>query len=123
MGEILGLGVTHYPPLIGTDENMAGILRTVLKDPGLPDRYREPASWPADMRREYGDDGGTGLLAGALARRAHQRLRVHAGGELVDVGGELGLLALDLLGDDVGLARGHDVRGVVAGLLARAHGR
>ena len=24
MGEILGLGVTHYPPLIGTDENMAG---------------------------------------------------------------------------------------------------
>ena len=38
MGEILGLGLTHYPPLIGLDENMAGILRTVLKDPGLPER-------------------------------------------------------------------------------------
>ena len=37
MGDILGLGVTHYPPLIGRDENMATILRTVLRDPGLPD--------------------------------------------------------------------------------------
>jgi hypothetical protein len=63
MGEILGLGVTHYPPLIGRDENMATILRTVLKDPGLPERYRDPASWPAAMRREYGDDGGTASAA------------------------------------------------------------
>ena len=66
MGEILGLGLTHYPPLIGLDENMAGILRTVLKDPGLPERYRDPASWPEAMRREYGDDGGT---ASAKAHR------------------------------------------------------
>ena len=67
MGEILGLGMTHYPPLIGTDENMAGILRAVLKDPGLPERYRDPASWPEAMRREYGNDGGT---ASAAAHRA-----------------------------------------------------
>ena len=63
MGEILGLGLTHYPPLIGLDENMAGILRTVLKDPGLPERYRDPAGWPEAMRREYGDDGGTASAA------------------------------------------------------------
>src|SRR5829696_9421768 len=67
MGEILGLGMTHYPPLIGLDQNMAGILRTVLQDPGLPERFRDPASWPAPMRREYGDDGGT---ASAAAHRA-----------------------------------------------------
>jgi Catalytic LigB subunit of aromatic ring-opening dioxygenase len=67
MGEILGLGMTHYPPLIGTDQNMAGILRTVLKDPGLPERFRDPAGWPEPMRREYGDDGGT---ASAAAHRA-----------------------------------------------------
>ena len=67
MGEILGLGVTHYPPLIGLDENMAGILRTVLKDPGLPERYRDPAGWPEPMRREYGADAGT---ASAAAHRA-----------------------------------------------------
>ena len=50
MGEILGLGMTHYPPLTGLDQNMAGILRRVLQDPGLPERYRDPASWPAPMR-------------------------------------------------------------------------
>ena len=35
MGEILGLGMTHYPPLIGLDENMAGILRTSAQGPRL----------------------------------------------------------------------------------------
>lgn len=58
MGEILGLGVTHFPSLIATDENMARTLRLVLDDPGLEDRYRDPANWPEPMRREYGDDGG-----------------------------------------------------------------
>ena len=59
MGEILGLGLTHYPPLIGRDEHMADILRTILRDPGIPERLRDPGSWPEPMRREYGDDGGT----------------------------------------------------------------
>jgi hypothetical protein len=59
MGEILGLGLTHYPPLIGLDANMADILRAVLRDPGQPERNRDPRSWPEPMRREYGDDGGT----------------------------------------------------------------
>ncbi len=63
MGEILGLGMTHYPPLIGLDQNMAGILRTVLLDPGLPERLRDPANWPAPMRREYGEDGGAASAA------------------------------------------------------------
>jgi Catalytic LigB subunit of aromatic ring-opening dioxygenase len=63
MGEILGLGVTHYPPLIGADTDMAGILRTVLRDPGLPERYRDSATWPEPMRREYGEDGGTASAA------------------------------------------------------------
>jgi hypothetical protein len=63
MGEILGLGMTHYPPLTGLDQNMATILRRVLQDPGLPERYRDPANWPAPMRREYGDDGGAASAA------------------------------------------------------------
>jgi hypothetical protein len=63
MGEILGLGLTHFPSLIATDENMARTLRLVLDDPGLEDRYRDPANWPEPMRREYGDDGGTGSAA------------------------------------------------------------
>ena len=63
MGEILGLGMTHYPPLTGHDRDMANILRTVLRDPGLPERYRDPGGWPAAMRRDYGDDGGTASAA------------------------------------------------------------
>src|SRR5262249_42276421 len=92
MGEILGLGMTHYPPLIGTDANMANILRAVLKDPGLPERYRDPASWPEAMRREDGTDGGTTSAAAPArgggpplpprpqaARRIQSRRRGHVG--------------------------------------------
>ena len=64
MAEILGLGMTHYPPLTGLDQNMAGILRRVLQDPGLPEQYRAPSSWPDAMRAEYADDGGTASAAG-----------------------------------------------------------
>jgi len=67
VGEILGLGMTHYPPLIGHDQNMADILRTIMKDPGLPERYRDPGGWPEPMRREYAQDGGTGAAAGHRA--------------------------------------------------------
>ena len=35
MGEILGLGMTHYPPLASCDERMAEILRLTLRDPGF----------------------------------------------------------------------------------------
>jgi hypothetical protein len=77
MGEILGLGMTHYPPLIGQDRDMANILRTVLRDPGLPERYRDPANWPGPMRRDYADDGGTAAAAthreGLLRHFRHAR--------------------------------------------------
>jgi len=67
MGEILGLGTTHYPPLTGLDSDMAAILRRVLRDPGLPPRYRDPSGWPAPMRAEYGEDGGAASAAGHRA--------------------------------------------------------
>ncbi len=59
MGEILGLGVTHYPPLAGRDDNMARILKRVMQDPGLPEQYRQPSGWPQAMQEEFGDDEGT----------------------------------------------------------------
>jgi hypothetical protein len=68
VGEILGIGTTHYPGLVGTDENLAGALeRGVLKDPGLPERLRDPANWPEAMRAEYGTDKG---LSSAPKHRA-----------------------------------------------------
>ena len=58
MGAILGLGVTHAPPLAGRDQDMTRILRRVLQDPGLPERYRRPDGWPEPMRKEWGADEG-----------------------------------------------------------------
>jgi hypothetical protein len=58
MGEILGLGVTHYPRLLGTDENMADRLHWTLNDPAIPVEMKEISGWPAQMQEEYGDDRG-----------------------------------------------------------------
>src|SRR5882724_1691403 len=69
MGAILGLGVTHYPPLCGRDEDMARILKRVLQDPDLPEQYRRADGWPAAMREEYGADQGL-----AAARRHREAL-------------------------------------------------
>jgi hypothetical protein len=68
MAEILGVGMTHYPPLAGRDENMAGILRKTLQDPSIPAEAKNPANWPAPMRQEYGSDGG------AAAARLHREV-------------------------------------------------
>jgi hypothetical protein len=46
MAEILGLGVTHSPPLLGTDERMAGILERVMRSPHVS---------PASPRRRTGN--------------------------------------------------------------------
>ena len=53
MAEILGLGVTHSPPICGIDSRMAGITERVLQSPRLPDRMRDPTNWPEGMRREW----------------------------------------------------------------------
>jgi hypothetical protein len=63
MAEILGIGMTHYPPLAGRDENMAGILKRTLTDPMIPAELKKPENWPAAMRQEFGDDGGKAAAA------------------------------------------------------------
>lgn len=67
MTAFLGLGLTHYPPLSGTDERMADLLRWALSDPDVPEAEKDSARWPEAMRREWGDDGGT--AAAAVHRR------------------------------------------------------
>jgi len=63
MGEILGLGMTHYPPLAGRDENMSGILRGTLRDPAISAEVKNPANWPPLMQREWGTDQGKAAAA------------------------------------------------------------
>lgn len=67
MGASLGIGMTHYPLLAGTDEHMADLLRTTLRDPDIPARFKDPSTWPDLMRREWGDD--EGVTAAAEHRR------------------------------------------------------
>jgi hypothetical protein len=64
------MGVTHFPSLAGRDEHMAGTLKRILQDPGLPAAYRDPESWPEAMRQEYGAD------AGLSAARRHREALV-----------------------------------------------
>ncbi|GAC1580573.1 MAG: hypothetical protein NVS3B7_15200 [Candidatus Elarobacter sp.] len=63
MRDILGLGVSHYPPYSGRDENMAGILGYTLNDPDIPQSVKDPAAWPEAMRRQWGDDNGKAAAA------------------------------------------------------------
>ena len=58
MAEILGLGLTHSPPLLARDGDTAARLRRMMGDPLLPERYRDPARWPQRMRAEWGEDEG-----------------------------------------------------------------
>ena len=54
MAEVLGIGISHYPPFSGRDEDMASILRNRLDDPDVPQAVKDPAGWPALMREEWG---------------------------------------------------------------------
>lgn len=67
MGELLGVGLTHYPPLLGRDEDMSWVLRWTLEDPDIPEPAKDPAAWSDSMRAEWGDD--EGLAAAAAHRR------------------------------------------------------
>jgi hypothetical protein len=66
MGEILTVGITHYPPLAGPDQSMAWIVKRMLQNPRLPEECRRPDGWPEPMRAEWGAD------EGATAARRHR---------------------------------------------------
>ncbi len=70
MAEILGLGLSHYPPLCLPDADMASLLRWTLKDPSIPAAEKDVANWPAPMQEEWASDGG------ARAAGAHRQALV-----------------------------------------------
>jgi catalytic LigB subunit of aromatic ring-opening dioxygenase len=72
MGDVIGLGLTHFPPLMGPDAGLSRALRKMISDPGMPEELRTPDGWPEEMRREWGEDEG-------LAAAAAHRERVVAG--------------------------------------------
>ena len=57
MGQILGLGMTHYPPLCFKG-NMSRRIKTNLEDRELPERLRSVENWHPTMREQWGNDEG-----------------------------------------------------------------
>jgi hypothetical protein len=68
MAEILGLGVSHYPPLSGLDKDMANAHRGRLNDPDIPATAKDPNTWSELAQREWADP-----VAGAASHRAAMR--------------------------------------------------
>lgn len=64
MGEILGLGISHWPRLAQRNEDLAIWLRRTINDPDIPAEKKDPANWPARMREEWGDDQGVAMAQG-----------------------------------------------------------
>ena len=58
MGDILGLGISHWPRLGQKNEELAIWLRRTLTDPDIPAEYKDPKNWPARMQEEWSDDQG-----------------------------------------------------------------
>jgi hypothetical protein len=58
MGEILGIGVTHYPPGLVPDEHKPWPLVRMLRGDRIPPDLKNPINWPAPLREEWGTDEG-----------------------------------------------------------------
>ena len=63
MAHFLGLGLTHYPLLAGTDEHMADLLRWTLADPDIPAEAKDPTNWSGADACRMGTDGGVAAAA------------------------------------------------------------
>ncbi len=58
MGEILGIGLSHFGGFMFDDREMAARVRQRLEEGRLPDHLKTPEGWPAPMREEWGQDQG-----------------------------------------------------------------
>jgi len=67
MGELLGLGLTHFPPLAWPDDQMDKALQFAFADPSVPPAVKTGQDWPAGMRAEFDLDR---LTAAAQHRAA-----------------------------------------------------
>jgi hypothetical protein len=57
MGQILGIGITHYPGL-SFQGSITRRIKVCLADPALPEHLRSLDNWPEPMRRQWGNDEG-----------------------------------------------------------------
>ncbi len=59
MGEMLGIGCSHGPGIIGPPQVLTDIYLTFnLASELTPEHMKDPKNWPAKMREEWADDNG-----------------------------------------------------------------
>lgn len=56
MGEVLAVGLTHFPPLGWPDDAMDRALQFAFADPSVPDAVKQGEGWPVGMREEFDRD-------------------------------------------------------------------
>jgi hypothetical protein len=66
MGRLLGLGISDFP-FLRFEGPFTGVLKNALASPRMKPQMKDPASWPEEMRREWGND--EGLSASEPVRR------------------------------------------------------
>jgi hypothetical protein len=72
VAEILGLGTTDQPYMRVSDEMLSNPLKGALKSQRLSEAEKDPASWPAPMREQWGDDQGARAGRAARSRQVEQ---------------------------------------------------
>ena len=89
MAEVLGLGMSHYPVMMGAGGGRSISYRLVDR-PDLPPEAKDPANWPAAMRAEL-----VGALRGLLPELAvHDLTGINAARPARGWGAELPLAAV-----------------------------
>lgn len=63
MGELLGLGLSHFGGFMFADEDMSARAKARLANGSLPPELDSPDKWPAAMQTEWGDDQGASFAA------------------------------------------------------------
>jgi hypothetical protein len=63
VGDVLGIGLSHYPMFSMADPFMSGLLKYTLADPDIPAEAKVPGNWPAAMQSEWSDDEGKAAAA------------------------------------------------------------
>jgi len=68
VGELLCIGVSHFPGFGYVDDHMADILRRHLASERVPAEMKDPRRWPEQMLTEFGPEGQNATSAAAQHR-------------------------------------------------------
>jgi hypothetical protein len=59
MGEILGVGLSHFPGFVYADNEMSARVKQTVTSARVPEHLKDPKNWPPPMQVEWGEDEGT----------------------------------------------------------------